>query len=258
MFSIPHGKGNENPPYYIAFYWGNEQGYIDDIEVKVLDEVSGENAQKYSASHDVSSDYTKPEEYSSGDDAVEPVVEWDKTYGGSYDDGARSIIETSDGYVVAGYTESKGAGGSDVWVIKLTPQDIIDAKQAINEAKQTISEEKSKGFNIAEAEELLTMAEQELNSGNGKKAESLAEEAMYLAIDIDRDGISNEKDFLPYMDNNLFFRYALMATIAILSITIPVAKYRAKRIAERKRYEEEKAKIIAELEEIIENLEKRR
>ena len=35
MFSIPHGDGNENPPYYIAFYWGNEQGYIDDISVSV-------------------------------------------------------------------------------------------------------------------------------------------------------------------------------------------------------------------------------
>jgi len=35
MFSIPHGDGNENPPYYIAFYWGNEQGYIDDISVNV-------------------------------------------------------------------------------------------------------------------------------------------------------------------------------------------------------------------------------
>jgi hypothetical protein len=31
--SIPHGAGNENPPYYIAFYWGNERGYIDDITV---------------------------------------------------------------------------------------------------------------------------------------------------------------------------------------------------------------------------------
>jgi len=45
---------------------------------------------------------------------------WDKTFGGSEDDEAHSIIQTDDGgYAVAGWTESKGAGNSDVWAIKL-------------------------------------------------------------------------------------------------------------------------------------------
>ena len=48
---------------------------------------------------------------------------WDKTFGGSDDDEAYSIIQTSDGgYAVAGYTESKGAGKYDTWVIKLDEQ----------------------------------------------------------------------------------------------------------------------------------------
>ena len=48
---------------------------------------------------------------------------WDKTYGGSGDDGAFSLIQTTDGsYAVAGYTESKGAGNRDAWVIKLDKQ----------------------------------------------------------------------------------------------------------------------------------------
>jgi len=45
---------------------------------------------------------------------------WDKTFGGSDYDEAHSIVQTEDGgYVIAGWTKSKGAGNSDVWIIKL-------------------------------------------------------------------------------------------------------------------------------------------
>ena len=45
---------------------------------------------------------------------------WDRTFGGPAIDRARAIIETGDGgLVVAGATESKGAGEFDVWVLKL-------------------------------------------------------------------------------------------------------------------------------------------
>jgi hypothetical protein len=45
---------------------------------------------------------------------------WDKTFGGSENDEAHSIIQTEDeGYAVVGWTKSKGAGKADVWVIKL-------------------------------------------------------------------------------------------------------------------------------------------
>ena len=47
-------------------------------------------------------------------------VDWQSTYGGTSDDWANSIQETSDGgYIVAGDTVSFGAGGSDFWVLKL-------------------------------------------------------------------------------------------------------------------------------------------
>uniref|UniRef100_A0A832MMH2 PEGA domain-containing protein n=1 Tax=Pseudothermotoga hypogea TaxID=57487 RepID=A0A832MMH2_9THEM len=45
---------------------------------------------------------------------------WEKTFGGSYDDRAYCIQQTSDGgYIVAGYTKSFGAGGEDVYILKL-------------------------------------------------------------------------------------------------------------------------------------------
>ena len=45
---------------------------------------------------------------------------WEKTFGGEYSDEAYSIQQTNDeGYIVAGYTESFGAGSRDVYVLKL-------------------------------------------------------------------------------------------------------------------------------------------
>jgi len=44
---------------------------------------------------------------------------WTKTFGGSNTDGAFSVQQTADGgYIIVGYTESIGAGGSDIWLIK--------------------------------------------------------------------------------------------------------------------------------------------
>ena len=48
------------------------------------------------------------------------IFYWAKSYGGASSDGAFSIQQTADGgYVVAGFTNSFGAGGADFWVLKL-------------------------------------------------------------------------------------------------------------------------------------------
>ena len=55
------------------------------------------------------------------------TIEWQKTFGGSGSDVAKSVIQTSDnGYIIAGYTNSTDGnvtqfyGGFDFWVLKLT------------------------------------------------------------------------------------------------------------------------------------------
>jgi hypothetical protein len=49
------------------------------------------------------------------------ILKWAKTYGGTKLEAARSVQQTTDGgYIVAGNTDSFGAGGSDLWVLKLT------------------------------------------------------------------------------------------------------------------------------------------
>jgi len=55
------------------------------------------------------------------------TVEWQKTYGGDYMDIAGIVQQTSDGgYIVPGATKSFGAGGGDLWVLKLRPDGTVE------------------------------------------------------------------------------------------------------------------------------------
>jgi uncharacterized delta-60 repeat protein len=59
------------------------------------------------------------------------AVAWQKVYGGTSDDEAYSIHETSDGkYIAVGRTESFGAGNGDVWVLQLKSDGAISFNPA--------------------------------------------------------------------------------------------------------------------------------
>lgn len=50
---------------------------------------------------------------------TEGQIEWNETYGGSGEEGGRSITQTEDGgFVIAGWTESYGPGIGNFWLIK--------------------------------------------------------------------------------------------------------------------------------------------
>lgn len=49
----------------------------------------------------------------------QPMLEWDRTFGGASDDVAWSVVQTSDGgYAIAGWTASLGAENEDFWLIR--------------------------------------------------------------------------------------------------------------------------------------------
>lgn len=81
------------------------------------------------------------------------TIEWQKTYGGTFDDQANSIIQTTDGgYIIAGFSDSNNGditnfhGDKDYWIVKIDSTGTIewqkkyggDDKESAYEIKQTV------------------------------------------------------------------------------------------------------------------------
>ena len=88
------------------------------------------------------------------------TLEWQKTYGGSGEDYATSIIPTSDGgYIITGYTNSSDGdvtnlnGNTDIWVVKITSNGTISWQKTLGgtgtEYSGNIIETSGGGFMIA-------------------------------------------------------------------------------------------------------------
>jgi len=67
-------------------------------------------------------------------------LQWAKTFGGSSDDGAFSVQQTSDGgYIVAGWTESFGAGIYDVFLLKTDANGNIGTCEIVGSVTPTVN-----------------------------------------------------------------------------------------------------------------------
>jgi predicted secreted protein len=68
------------------------------------------------------------------------AIQWQKTYGGPEDDEAHAMRQTLDGgYVVAGFTESFGAGEDDIWVLKLDASGAVQWQKTFGGEKGDIT-----------------------------------------------------------------------------------------------------------------------
>ena len=69
------------------------------------------------------------------------AAQWARTYGGPSTDVANSVQPTADGgYVVAGYTSSFGAGGTDAWVLKLDANGAIPGCAVAGTSNATVTD----------------------------------------------------------------------------------------------------------------------
>ena len=115
-------------------------------------------------------------------------------------------------------------------------------ENSLSNVRNLVLQDKSKGFNVDKAEGLLSEAEEALNrgiqedekqlvttnvapiAGNFQHSYFLALEAKELALDIDGDGILNERDFAPTVKNSYIY-----AGGAVLVLGLIVFSFAARR-----------------------------
>lgn len=120
--------------------------------------------------------------------------------------GANILTSYNGNYIVTDYGKTVQFFASNLSII-------------VNNVKSAISETKSKRFDVAKAENLLSQGEKELDLRNYERARDLVSQAYALAIDVDQDGIFNERDIAPTIKNVYVYGFAVSLTLASVSFT---------------------------------------
>jgi hypothetical protein len=100
------------------------------------------------------------------------AVDWQRTYGSSYDEQARDALETSSGwYVVTGKDAYYGSSGEDFWLIKMDtdgnvasacPEEMIDSPSATATASDAVADD----FPVSPAESTGTVGDSTASPAN--------------------------------------------------------------------------------------------
>jgi len=128
---------------------------------------------------------------------------------------AESLLSSAEGAFNSGdYDQAEELAKSATVTAQTIYSEASDARSSISMARLAISTEESNGFSSAEAESLFSKAENAFDSGDYEAATELADSSYALIIDVDRDGVVNEHDFAPSINNN--YIYAGAAAFVIM------------------------------------------
>jgi hypothetical protein len=91
--------------------------------------------------------------------------QWSKTFGGPKDDVGMSVLQAEDGgYIAAGRTASYGAGGDDIWLVKVNPAGIEQWNTTFGGNRDDV------GFQVIERDDGYALAGRTESDSSGNKA----------------------------------------------------------------------------------------
>jgi len=113
---------------------------------------------------------------------------------------------------------------------------IQEANNAILTAKTTIDQEKERGLDERSAEVLLERAIVLFEKGDYENAKKIAEQASEIAVDIDQDGIPNEEDIFPDINNTYLYVAIVMLILSVGTGVVTLRKrHRTKKTSAKNR-----------------------
>jgi hypothetical protein len=148
--------------------------------------------------------------------------------------------------------------GGEIHAIGPSQSLVQQANSATSFASALIVQEKSKGYRLAGAENVLNQGKQYFELGDYQKAYESSLQSMSLAMDIDQDGVPNELDFAPNIKNIYIYAGAPASVfvVFVLALSILIVRFRRRRLANQ-RIEEQKAEIIGMIDEALNNKERK-
>lgn len=185
------------------------------------------------------------------------IIEVEKAKGFNLSGAITLISEAEQAFSIGIYAKAKELAKQAKDKAETIGEKGIPAKEAIDEAKSAISQEKAKGFNVIEAESMFEAARRGFNANDFSGAKYSAERAKSFALDIDQDGLPNSEDFAPNINN-----YYIYSGAAILLVGSVIALRTHQRLAnekhkrkERERESKERMKqiILEKIEEVTKN-----